>query len=122
MNLRRFLVPVLLAPLVVLAAACGSSSKPAASPTTSGSGGAADTIVIQNFAFHPSTLTVAPGAKVTVHNEDQATHTVTANDGAFNTGDITGGSTTTFTAPAKAGSYGYICEIHQYMTGTLVVS
>jgi plastocyanin len=81
-------------------------------------------IVIKNFAFVPADLTVSPGATITVHNEDPATHTVTAvspHDKVFDTGDIAGGATKTFTAPSSAGSYPYICEIHQFMHGTLTV-
>ncbi|HWE56443.1 MAG TPA: cupredoxin domain-containing protein [Acidimicrobiales bacterium] len=113
------LIPILLA-VVVLLAACGSSSTKSSSGPTGSAGG--NTIVIKNFAFSPQKITVAPGATVTVHNEDGATHTVTGNGGAFDTGNISGGATKTFTAPTKAGSYGYICNIHQYMTGTLAVS
>jgi plastocyanin len=82
-------------------------------------------INIESFAFHPASLTVAPGATVTVHNADSTTHTVTASgasQGAFNTGDIGPSKTVTFTAPTKPGSYSYICNIHQFMTGTLIVS
>lgn len=82
-------------------------------------------LVIKNFAFHPSTLTVSPGATITVKNEDSATHTVTAvapHNNIFNTGDIAGGATATFKAPTTAGTYNYICLIHQFMHGTLTVS
>ncbi|WP_255431312.1 cupredoxin domain-containing protein [Streptacidiphilus sp. PB12-B1b] len=76
--------------------------------------------MISNFAFHPAALTVKPGEKVTVVNHDSTAHTVT--DGSvFNTGDVNSGATVTFTAPAKAGSYPYICTIHQFMHGTLNV-
>jgi plastocyanin len=40
---------------------------------------------------------------------------------AFDTGDVSPGRTVTFTAPSKPGSYSYICDIHQYMAGTLIV-
>jgi plastocyanin len=65
---------------------------------------------------------VAPGATVTVTNEDQVAHTITSTKGAFNTGNIGSGQSKTFTAPNTPGSYPYICMIHQYMSGTLVVS
>jgi plastocyanin len=65
---------------------------------------------------------VAPGSTVSVTNKDTVTHTLTASDGQFNTGDIGPGQTKTFTAPSKAGTYSYICNIHQYMMGTIVVS
>lgn len=81
-------------------------------------------IVIKNFAYHPSSLTVAPGTTITVKNEDSATHTLTATDPhnkVFNTGDIQPGTSATFKAPSTAGTYPYICLIHQFMHGTLVV-
>jgi plastocyanin len=67
-------------------------------------------------------LTVAPGATVTVTNKDQVAHTLTATDGMFDTGNIDAGQSKTFTAPKTAGKYPYMCSIHQYMTGTLTVS
>lgn len=96
-------------------AGAGGGSSSNAAPT------APDTIVIKNFAFEPASLTVAPGTKITVINEDQAPHTVTANDKAFDTGTIAGGKRGQVTAPNKPGNYPYICTIHQYMTGTLIV-
>lgn len=103
--------------LAATAAGCGSSHG------SSGAAAAKDTIVIKNFAFQPSTLTVAPGATVTVRNTDPATHTVTASGSpkAFDTGNVAAGATVTFTAPGKPGSYPYICQIHQFMHGALTV-
>lgn len=119
---------------VLLLAACSSSGSTSSaasetsSPVSGGTasaptGAAADTIVIKNFMFSPSSLTVAPGATVTVKNEDTVTHTLTDKSSAsvFNTGDIAPGRSKTFNAPNKPGNYPYICSIHQYMTGTLVV-
>ncbi len=71
--------------------------------------------------FSPMAASVAPGATVRVTNKDSVTHTLSATGGTFNTGTIAPGRTKTFTAPDKAGSYGYICNIHQYMRGTIVV-
>ncbi|MBR7827332.1 cupredoxin domain-containing protein [Actinospica sp. MGRD01-02] len=122
----RRLTATLAAPLAasaLLLAGCSSSTNSTTSTGTT-SAAAADTIVIKNFAFSPATLTVAPGTKVTVMNEDSVTHTLTstASPHAFDTGDIAAGATMTFTAPGKAGSYPYICTIHTYMHGTLTVS
>lgn len=78
--------------------------------------------MISNYMFSPKMVTVKAGATVTVTNMDSVDHTLTSTSGAFDTGDVPGGQTKTFTAPTKAGSYPYICNIHQYMTGTLVVS
>lgn len=83
---------------------------------------AANTIVIKSFMFAPMTLTVSPGATVSVTNDDTVAHTLTATGNkAFGTGDVAPGKTVTFTAPGTAGSYSYICSIHQYMQGTLIV-
>ncbi len=114
-----------LAAVLPVAACGGSSAATADTPAATSSGHiAVNTIVIHSFAFGPSRLTVAPGATVTVHNEDSTTHTLTdkTNQKLFTTGDIAPGHTKTFKAPGKAGSYPYICLIHQYMAGTLVVS
>ena len=119
-----------LAASTLLFAGCSSSNSGSSSGATTGaatatsSAAAADTIVIKNFSFSPATLTVAPGTKVTVTNEDSVTHTLTstASPHAFDTGDIASGSTVTFTAPSAAGSYTYICTIHTYMHGKLTVS
>ena len=55
-------------------------------------------------------------------NKDNVAHTVTSITGAFDTGDVQGGSSAHFTAPNKPGTYPYRCGIHQFMTGTLVVT
>jgi plastocyanin len=64
--------------------------------------------------------TVAPGAQVTVTNNDSEVHTVTADDGSF---DITipGGASATFTAPSGAGNYGYFCKFRGNMRGSVTV-
>ena len=89
----------------------------------SGDAGAASepgTIAIQDFAF-PDTVEAGAGETVTVTNNDDTNHTVTADDGAF---DVTAdaGQETEFTAPSEAGEYGFHCEIHPSMTSTLVVT
>ena len=116
--------------LVLALTACGSSSSASSTSSAQATGssasqktGTTDTIVIKNFMFSPDSLTVAPGAVVTVRNEDSVTHTLTdkTDQNAFNTGPVGPNQTKTFKAPDKAGSYPFFCTIHQYMTGTLVV-
>lgn len=116
-------------PLLALgASACGGGSTTTTTTTHKSqpaAGGASATIVIHNYAFQPAKDTVKPGETITVKNEDSTTHTLTAtgaSQGAFNTGDITAGSSKTFTAPTRPGTYHYVCLIHTFMTGTLVVS
>lgn len=115
---RRLLVSLSALALAAGLTACGSAS-PAASSTSSG--GQGSTIVIKNFAFAPDTLTVTPGSTVSVKNEDSVTHTLSSTTGKFNTGDVASDHTVRFTAPTTPGTYPYRCDIHQYMTGTLVV-
>jgi plastocyanin len=109
------------------AAAAVSSAMSSAMPSAAASSGSATAvsgsqIVIDDFKFSPSSLTVSPGQKVTVMNKDSTTHTLTATSGkAFDTGDIASGASGSFTAPSTPGSYPYICTIHQFMHGTLVV-
>jgi len=116
-----------LSPVLWLLAGCGdsgasSSTEDKGSPAPSASTGAA-TIVIENFAFTPAALTVAPGTTVTVVNRDTTAHTVTADkDKEFDTGRLAGGATTTFVAPNSPGDHGYLCTFHQYMKGTLAVT
>jgi len=108
--------------LLVLAFGGGSDS---GIPGSSGSSGSplGSSITISNFMFSPMTLTVKPGATIAVTNKDSATHTLTAaGSGGFNTGNITQNQTKMFTAPMKSGTYQYICNIHQYMMGTITVS
>jgi plastocyanin len=113
---------VLLLAGALLLAACGSGT-PAKSGSSSptGTSSSGTSITISNFMFSPMSLTVSPGATVKVTNKDSATHTLTANGGQFNTGDVTQNQTKTFKAPSKPGTYHYICNIHQYMMGTIVV-
>ena len=127
---------------VLLLAGCGASgsSSPASgdsmgsmgsmgsmsmgsSPTTKSTGPAttgAATITIKSFAFSgPSSI--APGAEVTVKNQDAEAHTLTADGaGGFDV-TIDPGASETFTAPSKPGSYPYHCTYHSNMHGTLTV-
>jgi plastocyanin len=95
----------------------GSSADAATHPKS-----AAVTITIKNFMFSPMSIKVIPGEKVSVHNADSVTHTLSSSKGkVFSTGDIPAGATRSFRAPAHAGTYSYICDIHQFMHGTLIV-
>ncbi|MEV6520380.1 cupredoxin family copper-binding protein [Longispora sp. NPDC051575] len=114
--------------VAVALAGCGNSS-PAAdhpagpTPTSSNAAVTADgdtTVEVRNFTFTPQNLSVPVGAKVTWKFEDGAKHNVKASDGYFASADLSGGATYAFTF-TKAGTYPYICGLHQYMTGTITV-
>jgi plastocyanin len=84
-----------------------------------GGAGSGATLAVRDFSF--AATSVAPSGLVTVDNGDSAAHTVTAEDGEFDSGEVRGGATSTFQAPDEAGTYEFACEIHPDMTGTLTV-
>lgn len=122
-RLRSGAIVFIVAGALLLSACGGGGGKgpAAANSGHSSPGSSTDHITISNFMFSPMHDTVAPGATVSVTNMDSATHTLTATGGQFSTGNVTQNQTKTFTAPAKPGTYSYICNIHQYMTGTITV-
>lgn len=73
-------------------------------------------------SFSPNPATVAVGQRVAWHNSDNTTHTATADGGAFNTGNIAPGATSTPITMTAAGSLSYHCQIHPDMAGTVTVT
>jgi plastocyanin len=98
----------------------GGGDQPAADTGSDTGADPAASITISDFDFGGDTV-VAPGATVTVTNTDGAPHTVTADDGDFDTGQIAAGESTTFVAPTEPGTYEFFCGVHPSMTGSLVV-
>ncbi|MFD9128417.1 cupredoxin domain-containing protein [Kitasatospora sp. NPDC059571] len=114
-------------PTATTPTATAATTTAAASASASVSGGGSPSagavqVTIKDFKFSPDTLSVPAGATVTVVNNDTTAHTLTASDKSFDTGTIEPGKSATFTAPAKSGSFPYICSIHPFMHGTLTVS
>jgi plastocyanin len=127
-------VPLLVVGLAALALTLvdgtGSSAKTPVRTSSAAVGATASgkfvTITIDNFAFSPAHVTVTPGERIVVHNEDPVAHTLTAIPGStpigkFNTGNVEPNQTKSVTAPASAGTYQYYCAIHNYMTGSITV-
>ena len=78
-----------------------------------------------NF-FEPRNLTVRAGTTVRWANTGQRPHTVTADTGAFDSGNLDPGANFSFTFNS-AGTYPYFCEYHgtrggQGMAGTITVT
>jgi plastocyanin len=127
---RRGVAGVALLVSLLALAACGGSSGTTSAPAgaTSGSAGSgatsAQTVTINNFAFSPKTLDVAVGTTVTWVNKDVAVHDVKFTNSSIPLSPLLMSNSSkdswshTFT---KAGTYAYICGIHPYMTGTVVV-
>jgi plastocyanin len=78
-------------------------------------------VSIDGFAYSPPSVAVAPGTTVCWTNHQGVEHTVTSDTGAFDSGylPLDGTFRMTFT---REGSFGYYCEPHTFMTGTVVVS
>jgi plastocyanin len=78
-------------------------------------------VSIANFSFTPAKLSISVGTTVIWTNNDTVTHTVTADQGTFDSNNLSPGSTFSFTF-SQAGSYPYHCKIHPSMTGTINVT
>jgi len=79
-------------------------------------------VTLQQIAYHPQRLEIKLGEQVKWSNLDDFAHTVTADNDAFNSGDLNGGKDYTFHFTQR-GEYPYHCEIHgkARMSGTIVV-
>ena len=76
----------------------------------------------QALNYLPAKIIVIIGQNntVTFDNKDQAPHTVTADDGSFNSGNLNSGDSWTYTFNTP-GTFHYHCAYHTWMTGTVVV-
>ena len=120
--------------LAAAIAACGSESSyttsegdsgtatATASPESTSSTAAASgpTITMANMSFGDP-ITVAPGATITLKNDDSAEHSVTSEtEGEFDV-HVDAGEQGTLTAPTEPGAYAFYCVYHPSMKGTLIV-
>ncbi|HZQ32833.1 MAG TPA: cupredoxin family copper-binding protein [Mycobacterium sp.] len=96
-------------------ATSGSSSATSSAPV------AGTAVSIDNFAFSPASLTVKAGSTVTWTNHDEEPHTVVANDNSFHSPGLDANGTYSYTFHAP-GTFDYICSIHPFMHGTVVVT
>ncbi len=78
-------------------------------------------VTIKGIAYNPKEVHVKVGQPLTWNWDDNGLeHTVTADDGSFNSGRKSSGSWQyTFN---KAGTIAYHCEVHRQLHGTVVVS
>jgi plastocyanin len=79
------------------------------------------TVDIKGFSFQPSSMTVQVGTTVTWVNHDSVDHTITSDDGKFESKNIMSGGEFRF-AFSKPGTYSYHCGIHPSMTGVVTVT
>ena len=72
--------------------------------------------------FSPNPISIKVGDTVTWTNNGSVTHTSTSNTGAWDTGPIGSGATSSAVSFNSAGTFPYHCAIHPSMTGTVIVS
>lgn len=95
-----------------------ASTTPATTPSTTPQ--AAD-IIIKDFAFAPAAYDEAVNGTVSWRNDGPSTHTVTADNGAFDSGNLAPGARFEFTG-TKVGTIPYHCKIHSSMRGNVTFS
>jgi len=95
--------------------------KVAVQPVAAATSAVPASISIANFVFSPLELMVAQGTRVTWTNNDAAPHGLSHKDGAPGTGVLLPGETVSRVYDAP-GTYDYVCAVHPYMTGRVVVS
>jgi plastocyanin len=86
-------------------------------PGTSGFAQSNASVEMKNLAFAPKEIHIAPGQTVTWTNDDAIQHTITADDGSFDSGLLDQGATFSqeFDTP---GAYQYFCQPHGGPGGT----
>jgi plastocyanin len=82
--------------------------------------GVPDGVQISDFAFSPPRIEIETGAEVSWQNLDPTAHTVTADDGSFDSGTLDPRSAFSATFP-EPGTFGYVCRIHPSMRGVVRV-
>jgi plastocyanin len=116
-NLTRSLAALTVA--LILAACGGDDGGGGGDAGGAATGG--DTVSVVDNEFEGGDLAISVGDTVTWTHDGEATHTVTADDGTFDSGDLASGESFEHTFD-EAGEFDYICEIHPSMTGTITVS
>jgi YVTN family beta-propeller protein len=77
-------------------------------------------VSIANFAFAPATLAITAGESVTWSNDDGAPHGLAYKDGTKGIDVLLPGASFSRTYD-KPGTFDYLCAVHPYMTGKVVV-
>jgi plastocyanin len=75
---------------------------------------------MREMQYISTTLDITVGTTIEWKNDDPLPHTVTADDGSFDSGLITEGEVWRYTF-MRAGTYAFHCTPHPFMVGTVVV-
>lgn len=118
---RSICLPAIAASAAMAASALGLAT--AAPPVGSGSNPIRATTSTSK-GFSPKGATVKAGTTVHFRNVDRARHSV-IQDAVIGRPAFTSGRPSrkdfTIRAPSKPGTYSYICAVHGFMRGTLIV-
>lgn len=72
--------------------------------------------------FIPSGAVIPIGSKITWSNKDYVSHTATAPDGSFDTGEIKPGESKTILLNDRQGIISYYCKIHPWMQAMVSIT
>jgi plastocyanin len=89
-------------------------------PSAGATGRTTTTVSIQDFFFSPANVSVPAGTTVTWVNEGNVPHTVTSDDGQFDSGVLMPGDSYTVMFKGQ-GTITYHCSIHPSMMGSVTV-
>jgi plastocyanin len=128
---RKWLIGVILA--AALLTGCSRITNETKSGTGSGQKTSADglqpddrpatatvDITIENFAYVPADITVAPGTRVTWTNKDDAPHTATSTEDKFRSEALDTGDKYSHVFEEK-GDFAYFCALHPQMKARIRV-
>lgn len=88
--------------------------------TSAGAQSNQQTVSIRDFSFEPAQLSVEPGTTVTWTNEGNEPHTVTADNGLFDSGVLYPGDSYSVQFDGM-GTVSYYCTLHPSLTGGITV-
>ena len=114
-------VPLILA---ALALGCGDDRHKIGNSTSPSPVDMAITIMgVQGVnSFFPSTATVEKGQLIEWRNTDNQSHDLVSDTGAFATGNVVPGTTSSTLRISRPGTYHYHCTEHPHMVGSIVVT
>jgi len=119
-RLALSILPILLLS-ALLVTGCGKDYKSTNSNNPPPDDTPGTTVVINNFSFSPSTLSVSAGDTVTWRNDDNVNHTVTSNSGSELNSPLLGHGQTYRHIFSNSGNFPYHCTVHPSMTGSVAV-
>src|SRR5919199_5344668 len=110
--MRRLSYLVALSFLALLVAVPSATAQQQTAPKTW-------SVAIEDFYFEPANVAIQPGDTIIWTNEGNTPHTVTSDDGQFDSGVLNPGESYAVTFTGGNGTLTYHCKIHPSMTGSV---